>query len=184
MYYLSEPIIDNRFYDSLQPCKQDPNCSTNCGNNDWLLHSSMPLQQSIQRYAKLPISTNYEDKQPRLHIFSVDVAEGVTVTFDSYPKADGSRKSVYGRSKNEIVIYYNDGIGIELVMASGTVPEFYKYAIVPIHATDEQAYIDLTSNPKKIRHMILQTIHFKVQKIMEREGPSFFNDQILPPLYH
>ena len=60
-------------------------------------------------------------------MFSVDVAEGVTVAFDSYPKADGSRKSEYG----SCVISYNDGITIDHVMASNTLPEFYNYARVP-----------------------------------------------------
>ena len=49
-------------------------------------------------------------------MFSVDVAEGVTVAFDSYPKADGSRKSEYGNC----VISYNDGINIDHIMASNT----------------------------------------------------------------
>jgi NTE family protein len=157
MYYLSESAPDKRFFDNLYQengpntdncdCK-DPNCKKpNFLNNFWMVHSSMPLQESIEKYAKLPISTDYKDNQPRLLIFSVDVAEGVTVTFDSYPKTKDSRKSVYGKS-NEIVIEYNDGIEIEHVMASGTVPVFYKYAIVPIHSKDKQANEDSTSNPK------------------------------------
>ena len=67
-----------------------------------------------------------------------------------YPKTDGSRKSVYGKFKNEIVIDYNKGIDIQHVMASGTLPEFYKYAKVPIYAKDTQADEYSTSNPKKI----------------------------------
>ncbi|MGH9977087.1 MAG: patatin-like phospholipase family protein, partial [Nitrososphaeraceae archaeon] len=160
MYYLSENIMDNRFFDNLyeekgpntdnSDCK-DPNCKKpNFLNNFWPVHNSKPLQESIEKYANLPISTDYKDNQPRLLIFSVDVAEGVTVTFDSYPKTDGSRKSVYGRFKNEIIIDYNKGIDIQHVMASGTVPEFYKYAKVPIHAKDKQVDEGSTSNPVKI----------------------------------
>ena len=66
----------------------------------------------------------------------------------AYPKTDGSRKSVYG--KNEIVVDYDKGIDIQHVMASGTLPEFYKYAKVPIHAKDKQEDECSTSNPKKI----------------------------------
>ncbi|HET7283299.1 MAG TPA: patatin-like phospholipase family protein [Nitrososphaeraceae archaeon] len=117
MYYQCDPVIfDKRFFD----------------NNVWVLHSIKPLQDSIQQYAKFPIATEFHDKehgqrQPRLLVFSVDVAEGVTVAFDSYPKAEGSRKSEYGNC----VISYNDGITIDHLMASNTLPEFYYYARVP-----------------------------------------------------
>jgi NTE family protein len=151
-------IDDNRFFDNLyqdkgpnddnQYCK-DPNCKKpNFLNNVWFLHSSKPLQESIQRFAKFPISTTFRSEkkhkphhqEPRLLVFSVDVAEGVTVTFDSYPKADGSRKSEYGKytpgKGYENVISYNHGINIEHVMASGTLPEFYYYARVPTIETE------------------------------------------------
>ena len=140
MYYQCDPIIyDNRFFDNfyqakgpnddLQDCK-DPNCKKpNFLHNVWVLHSAKPLQDSIQEYAKFPIATEFHDKaqgqrQPRLLVFSVDVAEGVTVAFDSYPKADGSRKSEYCNH----VINYNDGVTIDHLMASNTLPEFYHYA--------------------------------------------------------
>lgn len=123
MYYQCiPPIEDNKFFDNQY--------------NSWLLHSNKPLQESIAKFAKFPILTDRKDGQPRLLIFSVDVSEGRTVTFDSYPKADGSRKSEYGnydeRRGYENVINYNNGIDMRHVMASGTLPEFYDYA--PIHA--------------------------------------------------
>ena len=144
MYYQCPIINDNddRFFDNFyqakgpnddnQDCK-DPNCKKpNFLNNVWFPHSDKPLQESIQKYAKFPIATDFHandhgQRQPRLLVFSVDVAEGVTVAFDSYPKADGSRKSEYG----SCVISYNDGITIDHVMASNTLPEFYNYARVP-----------------------------------------------------
>ena len=59
----------------------------------------------------------------------MDVAEGVTVTFDSYPNPDGPRRSEYGeydeKKGYQIVIRYDHGINIEHVMASRTIPEFY-----------------------------------------------------------
>lgn len=152
MYYQCDPIIyDYRFFDNFyqakgpnddnQDCK-DPNCKKpNFLNNAWILHSIKPLHDSIQQYAKFPIATTFRDnehgqRQPRLLVFSVDAAEGVTVTFDSYPKADGSRKSEYGtyiieQDRYANVISYNDGITIDHVMASNTLPEFYCYAQVP-----------------------------------------------------
>lgn len=143
VYYLSNPIIDKKFFDNIQPCDdKHPNCNCNwIIYNDWYVHDNTPLRNSIQEYACLPISTSIKNNQPRLLVFSVDVAEGVTVAFDSYPKADGSRKSEYkhksNKKQNEIVISY-DGITIEQIMASGTIPEFYKYAPVPMDSRGEQ----------------------------------------------
>jgi NTE family protein len=139
MYYLSEYIKDARFFDTIRLHTQDP---SSCFNNDWLLHSSKPLRESIEKYARFPILTDYKNKQPRLLVCSVDVAEGVTVTFDSYPKADGSRKSEYGNYNNEVgyenVIDYSDGVAIDHIMASGTLAEFYNYAVISTHTSDKQ----------------------------------------------
>ena len=139
MYYRLEYIKDDRFFDTLQLHTQDP---SSCFNNDWLLHSNKPLRESIEKYARFPILTDFKNKQPRLLVCSVDVAEGVTVTFDSYPKADGSRKSEYGNYNNESgyenVIDYSDGITIDQIMASGALPEFYNHAEVSIHTSDKQ----------------------------------------------
>ena len=148
MYYRLEYIKDDRFFDTLQLHTQDP---SSCFNNDWLLHSNKPLRESIEKYARFPILTDFKNKQPRLLVCSVDVAEGVIVTFDSYPKADGSRKSEYGNYNNESgyenVIDYSDGVTIDHIMASGTLPEFYNYAEVSIHTTDKQKTQDLASLP-------------------------------------
>ena len=139
MYYRLEYIKDDRFFDTIQLHTQDP---SSCFNNDWLLHSNKPLRESIEKYARFPILTDFKNKQPRLLVCSVDVAEGVTVTFDSYPKADGSRKSEYGNYNNESgyenVIDYSDGITIDHIIASGTLPEFYNHAEVSIHTSDKQ----------------------------------------------
>jgi NTE family protein len=139
MYYLSEYIKDDRFFDKIRLHTQDP---SSCFNNDWLLHSNKPLRESIEKYARFPILTDFKNKQPRLLVCSVDVAEGVTVTFDSYPKADGSRKSEYGNYNNESgyenVIDYSDGVTIDHIMASGALAEFYNYAVVSIHTSDKQ----------------------------------------------
>ena len=139
MYYRLEYIKDDRFFDTLQLHTQNP---SSCFNNDWLLHSNKPLRESIEKYARFPILTDFKNKQPRLLVCSVDVAEGVTVTFDSYPKADGSRKSEYGNYNNESgyenVIDYSDGVTIDHIMASGALPEFYNHAEVSIHTSDKQ----------------------------------------------
>jgi NTE family protein len=141
MYLPMLPRADFKFFDD---------------SNKWLLiYSNKPLQETIQRFAEFPIATSFNDKEPRLLVFSIDVAEGKTVTFDSYPKADNSRKSEYGKYKKknkegyEHVIRY-PGITIEHVMASGTIPELYDYAKVPLDQTkNEQERQDITDTQAK-----------------------------------
>jgi NTE family protein len=92
-------------------------------DNLWLHHSSKPLEDTIVRHStdnneKLTIATCRDKQQPRLLVVSVDVAEGKTVTFDSYYKEGNGFKNS---------LYVGDGIGIDHIMASGTLPEFYDY---------------------------------------------------------
>jgi predicted acylesterase/phospholipase RssA len=105
--------------------------------NHWHSHSSEPLRDSIRNFVKHPIATSPEKNEPRLIVFAVDAAEGETVTFDSYPKADGSRKSEYGKYTKETgyenVIKYDQGINIDHIMASGTLPVFYDYNDIDGH---------------------------------------------------
>jgi NTE family protein len=106
-------------------------------SNVWYLYSNGPLKQSLEKFAKFPIATSYEKNEPRLLLVAVDVQEGSTVVFDSYEKVDGSRKSEYGRYGMEYahngnegfehVIRYNNGIEVDYVLASGSVPVNYDY---------------------------------------------------------
>ncbi|MFL6378287.1 MAG: patatin-like phospholipase family protein, partial [Nitrososphaeraceae archaeon] len=107
--------------------------------NIWIVHSSDNLKNTILNFAQPKIATSHQNNEPRLLVFSVDAAEGKTVTFDSYPKADGSSKSEYGKYdtdkkeeyKNDVIKYNNSnddhGVSIDHIMASGTLPEFYDY---------------------------------------------------------
>jgi NTE family protein len=58
------PVIDTRFFD-LQ--------------NIWYRFNSGPLKKSLERFAKFPIATSFDENsslpQPRLLLVSVDVAE-------------------------------------------------------------------------------------------------------------
>ena len=109
----------------------------------WFIHSNEPLQKTIRNFVDFPIATKLSEKQPRLLVFSVDVLEGQTVAFDSYEKADGVRKSEYGKYNNEAkeyghVIKYR-GITLDHVMASGSLPEFYDYTRVPTDLQPENS---------------------------------------------
>jgi NTE family protein len=118
------PKSDNRFFDP---------------SNTWYVYDNEPLKQSLEKFAKFPISTNFENNEPRLLLVAVDIQEGVPVVFDSYEKKDGSRKSGYGgfneqaedhnssSGEFEHVIRYDDGITSDFVLASSSVPVNYEY---------------------------------------------------------
>ncbi len=122
------PAHDKKFFDFLW--------------NTWYRFSNEPLRKSLERFAKFPIATDYEENQPRLILVTVDVADGVPVTFDSYAKEDGSRKTEYGRYVKqdgkeigfERVIRYNDGITLDQVMASGCYPINFDYASLEVES--------------------------------------------------
>jgi NTE family protein len=121
------PLLDNRFFDP---------------SNTWYLYDNRPLKESLEKFAKFPISTSFENNEPRLLLVAVDVKEATPVVFDSYEKEDGTRKSEYGRygrmksdgstknSENEAfehIIRYEDGIKADFVLASCSVPVNYDY---------------------------------------------------------
>ena len=101
------------------------------------------MKESLEKFAKFPISTSLESGEPRLLLVAADVQEGSPVIFDSYEKEDGTRKSEYGSygrvkpgsSTNvsedkegfEHVIRYEDGIKSDFVLASCSVPVNYDY---------------------------------------------------------
>ena len=122
------PSLDTRFFDP---------------SNTWYIYDNRPLKESLEKFAKFPISTSFENGEPRLLLVAVDVQELTPVVFDSYEKEDGTRKSEYGRygrvksdrsekdQENiegfEHVIRYDDGIKSDFVLASCSVPINYDY---------------------------------------------------------
>jgi len=122
------PVPDNRFFDPL---------------NTWYIYDNKPLKESLEKFAKFPISTSFENGEPRLLLVAVDIQEANAVVFDSYEKEDGTRRTGYGRygklkpntpaSDSEVyegfehVIRYEDGIKSDFVLASCSVPVNYDY---------------------------------------------------------
>ncbi len=116
--------------------------------NTQYLYSNEPLKKSLEKFAKFPIATSYQNNEPRLLLVSVDVQEGSTVVFDSYEKEDGTRKTEYGRygpeylrgsndhGGYEFVISHNDGIEVDFVLASGSVPVNYEYTKLQVEDTN------------------------------------------------
>jgi NTE family protein len=120
----SEPklILDEKFFD----------LGVSLPNNLWIRYSNDRLRESIDKNAKFPIATS--NGEPRLLVVSADVADGATVTFDSY-----SKQSEYGRFNkgsykfSKRVITYDKGIELKHVMASASIPLFYDYQIIQRH---------------------------------------------------
>jgi len=124
--------------------------------NLWYRFDSGPLKRSLERFAKFPIATTFDEKdslyQPRLILVTVDIAEGNAVAFDSYEKEDGSRKSEYGKyivqDGKEVgfthVIRYDGGITSDQVIASASVPLNFGYTTLEV-----ESYNKSTSNYEK-----------------------------------
>jgi predicted acylesterase/phospholipase RssA len=122
-------INDERFYDNYF--------------NKWYRSDYSPLKESIGKYADFPIATNFDKRQPRLLVISVDVLDAATVTFDSYRKPKYGRRESRYRNYHEksedqkFVIEYDEGISIDYVMASASVPEFYDYTKIKVKKKTE-----------------------------------------------
>src|SRR5215213_1089513 len=128
-------VLDSRFFDPL---------------NTWYIYDNNPLKESLEKFAKFPISTSFENNEPRLLLVAVDVQDLTPVVFDSYEKEDGTRKSEYGRygkvkfglSEQDLediegfehVIRYDDGITAEFVLASCSVPVNYDYTKLSVES--------------------------------------------------
>ena len=136
------PTPDNKFFDFMKI---------------WYRFSNKPLRDSLERFAKFPINSAHEENQPRLLLVAVDVADGLPVIFDSYAKADGTRKSEYGRFVKEDgkeigfehIIRYEDGITVDHVMASGCYPVNFDYTLLEVESYDPDFSKDYI---KEIRH--------------------------------
>jgi NTE family protein len=145
VFYPHPPTHDNKFFDSY---------------NVWYRYSNEPLKRSLERFAKFPIATTKEDNQPRLLLVAVDVADGLPVTFDSYPKEDGTRKTEYGRFLTqddreigfEHVVHYDEGITSDHVIASGSFPvnfDFAKIEVESYNPASSKRSINLEDNASK-----------------------------------
>jgi NTE family protein len=149
-----ETVFDYKFHDYLPYFYFSPNVTSNTRYR----YSNRQLRESISSF--LPIATR--EGEPRLLTVAVDVVEGATVTFDSYPyegkkclicerdigndklvehvnREHGAgirnviRWSVYGDKENRHAIFYEDGIDVTHVIASATIPIFYDYEEIDGH---------------------------------------------------
>ena len=189
----SEMLEDRRFLDPV---------------NTQYLYSNEPLKRSLEKFAKFPIATSYQNNEPRLLLVSVDVQEGSTVVFDSYEKEDGGRKTEYGRygpeyarrpnedGGYEYVISHNDGIEVDFVLASGSVPVNYEYTKLQVEDTngtnlikseiDKQKADANSSTAKKVRYFwdggIIANTPLREAAIEHRRYWAHVRKSEVPPL--
>jgi len=154
------PKADDKFFDP---------------SNTWYTFDNEPLKQSLEKFAKFPISTSFENNEPRLLLVAMDIQEGVPVVFDSYEKEDGTRKSEYGRRYSELefdklqedynksekrmyehVIRYDDGITSDFVLASCSVPVNYDYTKLNVEdhklISEESKYSSKNDKERSNKH--------------------------------
>jgi hypothetical protein len=89
--------------------------------NFMLKYDNTALTKTIKKHWDFdahPIKTI--DPQPRLLLVAVDVQDAATITFDSYPREDGHRASVFGDDDdaNKHAVTYDNGIGIEHLLTT------------------------------------------------------------------
>jgi NTE family protein len=96
----------DKVYSPILPPKEDEKFFDQ--QNKRMLYNKQPLQKSIEKFVKFPIATNYEKDRD---------LNGTEI-----------RKTVYGDfTQGPIVIEYNDGLKVQHIMASASLPEFYDY---------------------------------------------------------
>jgi hypothetical protein len=157
VFTLPKVISDSKFFDYL---------------NSWFVYDNSPLRKLLEnKYLdKFPLRTTYQEQQPRLLLVSVDVQEAATVTFDSY-----TLKSEYGEydiqsEKFEHTIEYPEGVSIDHVMASASVPISYDYTIIQDQNNTQRRFWDgiLLSNTP-LRELMGQHKTYWEEQISELE---------------
>ena len=104
------------------------------------------LKETLEKFVQFPVKT--KESEPRFLLVSTNVQTGNAVTFDSYEKKEyatdangnnipldakgnprGKYYSEYGSTDqvDKYTLFYNKGIEVEHVLASGTFPMFFDY---------------------------------------------------------
>jgi NTE family protein len=150
-------ISDKKFFDHL---------------NSWYVYNNSPLRKLLEeKYLDIfPLKTTNKKQEPRLLLVSVDVQEAATVTFDSYTLI-----SKYGKYNNhsktyEHTIEYPEGVSVDHVLASASVPITYDYTTITDTKSSKRKFWDgiLLSNTP-LRELIGQHKIFWETEIPEKD---------------
>ena len=153
--------------------------------NTWYRFDIKPLKRSLERFAKFPIATEWEDGQPRLLLISVDVATSYQAVFDSYKRKDGTRCTEYGRHIRkhdgttgfEYVIHYDEGITSDHVIASAAFPVNFDYVNLNVQKYDVSQGNQIISNETKIDK--LESNEYKIQQRKFWDGGLMNNTPLM-----
>ena len=116
-------ILDEKFFDNYPAIP----------NNIWIRYEKDLLRKSIEGFINFPISTSYEEGEPRLLVVSTDVKDSSTVTFDSYPtksEAGDYRTSASAAGYSKHTSRHSGGVQLAHIMASSSIPLFYDFEII------------------------------------------------------
>ncbi len=153
--------------------------------NTWYRFDIRPLKKSLERFAKFPIATEWEEGQPRLLLISVDVATSYQAVFDSYKRKDGTRCTEYGKhikkddgtTEFEYVIPYDEGITSDHVIASAAFPVNFDYVNLDVQKNDISLGNKVFSNETKINK--LESNEYKVQQRKFWDGGLMNNTPLM-----
>lgn len=147
------PLYDFKYFDPL---------------NAWYRSSNTQLKATLQDYVKnFPLKTEVDKNEPRLLTVTVDVITGKGITFDSYEKiekdGDGNivrdekglakyschtmYRDVTYDSCRPVIIKYSDGLAVEHVLASASVPINFNYQWIPLEYDYRNPAHNRPSNP-------------------------------------
>jgi predicted acylesterase/phospholipase RssA len=97
-------------------------------NNIWIRYEKDLLRKGLENF-NFPISTSYENGEPRLLVIGTNVKDGSTVTFDSYAtkSESGDYRSSTSAGYSKHTARRSGGIELAHVMASSSIPLFYDF---------------------------------------------------------
>lgn len=118
--------LDNRFYD---------NNGFDPTNNLWYHYDNQPLADGLASddsqgnpFIKFPLSTDYNNGEPRLITVATDVQYGKGVVFDSYFNDFTFNYTDPKTCKQQpLTVKYPNGIELDHIMAGASLPLFYDY---------------------------------------------------------
>jgi|SRR5215211_1978751 len=101
----------------------------------WRFYPTFSLEESCRNYIKFPIKTDYNKREPRFLLVSVDVQSGDTVPFDSY--FDKTEYDEYEEWKeinksekghHHHIIRYQEGIEWDHLSTTFSMPDLYRFS--------------------------------------------------------
>ncbi|HET9806606.1 MAG TPA: patatin-like phospholipase family protein [Nitrososphaeraceae archaeon] len=145
MFSIPSTIPDKKFFDPV---------------NTSYLYNNDPLRRLLENKYLKGFSLKTEPQEPRLLIVTVDVQEGTTVTFDSY-----ASKTEYSHKH---VIEYPNGITIDHVLASASIPVYYNFSKIEAKDSTRNFWDGAILSNTPLRELIGQHNTFWKEKIEDK----------------